>query len=108
MDRPIPRQRQGAGVCQPEPERGKLGPRDGIPYQTVNRLPVSNQDFLGFCKVDISREGRSQRSASQKRHMAHWRWAHLLPPRKLSGWDRGGDKMHSPPEESELAKHLVA
>ena len=24
-------------------ERGKLGPRDGIPYQTANSLPVSNQ-----------------------------------------------------------------
>ena len=107
MDWPIPCWRQGPGGHQPETERGKQ-PQRGIPYQTVNRLPVSNQDFLGFWKVDISREGRSQRSASQKRHMAHWRWAHLLPPRKLSGWDRGGDKMHSPPEESELAKHLVA
>ena len=108
MDWPIPRQKQGAGGCQPEPERGKLGPRDGIPYQTANKLPVSNQDFLGFWKVDISLEGWSQRSASQKRHMAHWRQAGLLRPRKLSGWDRGGDKMHSPPGESELAKHLVA
>ena len=26
--------------------RGKLGPRDGIPYQTASRLPVANQDFL--------------------------------------------------------------
>ena len=24
-------------------ERGKLGPRDSTPYQTANRLPVSNQ-----------------------------------------------------------------
>ena len=24
-------------------ERGKFGPREGIPYQTVNRFPVSNQ-----------------------------------------------------------------
>ena len=29
--------RQGGG------ERGKLSPRDSIPYQTANRLPVSNQ-----------------------------------------------------------------
>ena len=36
-DWPIPRQRQGGG------ERGKLGPRDSTPYQTANRLPVSNQ-----------------------------------------------------------------
>jgi len=33
----------GAGGCQPEPERGKLSAREGIPYQTANRLPVSNQ-----------------------------------------------------------------
>ena len=31
-----------------------------------------------------------------------------LPPRKPSGWDQGGDKTHSPPEESALTKHLVA
>ena len=42
-DRPIPCQRQGVGGCQPEPERGKLSPREGIPYQTASRLPVSNQ-----------------------------------------------------------------
>ena len=29
--------RQGGG------ERGKLGPRNGTPYQTANRLSVSNQ-----------------------------------------------------------------
>ena len=39
MDRPSPAggRRQGGG------ERGKLGLRDSIPYQTVNRPPVSNQ-----------------------------------------------------------------
>ena len=42
-DQSIPCQRQGVGGCQPEPERGKLGPREDIPYQTANRLPVSNQ-----------------------------------------------------------------
>ena len=71
VDWPIPCQRQGAGGRQPEPERGKLGPRDGIPYQTANRLPVSNQDILGFWTVDIRWEGRSQRSAPQKRHTRH-------------------------------------
>ena len=42
--------RQGGG------ERGKLGPRDGTPYQTANRLPVCLQapkDFLRFWMVDI-------------------------------------------------------
>ena len=33
---------------------------------------------------------------------------HPLPPRKLSGWDQGGDKTHRLPGESVLAKHLVA
>ena len=42
MDQPIPARgrRQGGG------ERGKLGPRDSIPYQSANRLPVSNQRLL--------------------------------------------------------------
>ena len=71
MDWPIPCQRQGAGGRQPEPERGKLGPRDGIPYQTANRLPVSKQDILGFWMVDIRWEGHSQRSAPHKRHTRH-------------------------------------
>ena len=68
-----------------------------ILYQTLSRLPVANQDFLGFWTVDIRREGHSQRSAPQRRHMAH-----------LTGWDGGGDKTQLPPGESVLAKHLVA
>ena len=107
MDRPIPHQRQGAGGRQPEPERGKLSPRDGIPYQTTNRLPVSNQDFLEFWTVDICREGHSQRSAPQKRQTAHQTRVHPLPPRNQSGWDRGRGKTYSPPGETALAKHLV-
>ena len=102
MDWPIPRQRQGAGGGQPEPERGKVGPRDSIPYQTANKLPVSNQDFLGFWTVDICWEGCSQRSAPQKRHTEHQRLACTLPPRKLRGWDQGVNKTHLLPEESAL------
>ena len=108
MDRPIHHRRQGAGRCQPEPGRGKLGPRDSIPYQTANKLPVSNQDFLGFWMVDILQECCNQRSAPQKRHTAHLRRREHCAPRKPSGWDGGGDKMHPPPEETALAKHLVA
>ena len=52
-----------AGGWQPEPEKGNLGPRDGILYQTVSRLPVANQVFLGSWMVDICQEGCSQRSA---------------------------------------------
>ena len=62
-----------AGGQQPEPERGTLGPRDGVFYQTVSRLPVAKQDFLGFWTVDTCQEGCSQRSVPQKRHTAHLR-----------------------------------
>ena len=91
-----------AGQPQPEPERGKLSPRDGILYRTAIRLPVANQDFLGFWMVDIHQEGHSHRSAPQKRHRRP------LSLRKPSSWDQGGDKTHPPPQESVLAKCLVA
>ena len=68
MDRPIPHWRQGGRRGQPEPERGNLSPRDSILYQTASRLPVANQDFLGFWAVDICQEGHSQRSAPQETH----------------------------------------
>ena len=42
--------------------------------------------------VSIHREGCSQRSAPQKRHMTHLRRCAGCIPRKSSGWDRGGDK----------------
>ena len=42
--------------------------------------------------VDICWEGHSQRSAPQKRHMAHLRRCSCCTPRKLSSWDGGGDK----------------
>ena len=54
--------------------------------------------------VGICQEGHSQRSALQKRHTAHWRWAHLLLPRNLSGWDWRDDKTHSPATWGECAR----
>ena len=57
-----------AGGRQPESARGKLGPRDGILYPTVSRLPIANPVFLGSWTVDVCQEGHSQRSAPQRRH----------------------------------------
>ena len=56
-------------------------------------LPVANQVFLGSWMVDIHQDC-NQRSAPQKRHRAHLRWHSHYTPRKLSGWDGGGDKTH--------------
>ena len=107
MDRPIPCWRQGGRRGQPEPERGNLSPRDGILYQTASRLPGAKQDFLGFWTAGIHREGRSQRSAPQKRHTVSLRRRTCCVSRKQSGWDRGGNKTHPLPGESALSKHLV-
>ena len=90
----LPEAGRQAGDSQSWKARGKLGPRDGILYQTVSRLPVANQVFLGSWTVDIHQEGRSQRSAPQRRHTAHLRWRSRCTYRKLSSCDRGGDKIH--------------
>ena len=50
--------------------------------------------------VDNRQEGRSQRSAPQRRHTEHLRRHAGCTPRKPRGWDGRGKK-------SQLAKHLV-
>ena len=83
MDRPLPlleAERQ-AGTSQSRKARGNLGIRDGILYQTVSRLLVANQVFLGSWVTDIHQEGQSQRSAPQRRHMAHLRQCFHCTPR---------------------------
>ena len=89
MDWPLtlPEAERQVGDSQRWKMRGNLGPRDGILHQTVSRLPVANQDFLGSWMVDIHQEGHGKRSAPQKRHTAHLRWRSCGAPRKLSGWD---------------------
>ena len=87
---PLEAERQ-AGDSQSQKARGNLDPRDGILHQTVSRLPVAKQVFLGSWMVDICQEGRSQRSAPQRRHRAHLRRCSCSAPRKPSGWDWGGD-----------------
>ena len=82
------------GNIQSWKARGKLGPRDSIPCQTVSRLPVANQVFLGSWMVDIHWEGLSQRSAPQRRHTAHLRQHSRCATRKPSGRDRGSDKTY--------------
>ena len=72
-DRPSPRWSEQAGNSQSWKARGNLCHRDGILHQTVSRLPVANQVFLGSWTVDIRQEGRSQRSAPQRRHTAQLR-----------------------------------
>ena len=70
---PSPAGGREAGRWQPdlEGEGIHLSPRDGILHQTVSRLLVANQVFLGSWMVDIHQEGRSQRSAPQKKNTGH-------------------------------------
>ena len=93
-----------AGNSQSQKAMGNLGPRDGILYQTVSRLPVANQDVPGFWIVDIWRVAvRDQ----LPRDTAHLRLCSHCAPRKPRSRDRRG-KTHRPPGECVLAKHLVA
>ena len=57
MDQPLPPPERQAGNSQSQKARGNLGPRDGILHQTVSRLPVTNQVFLGSWTVDIYQKG---------------------------------------------------
>ena len=104
---PPPEAERKAGDSQSWKARGNLHPRDNILYQTASSLTVANKVFLGSWTVDNRPEGHSQRSVPQRRHTAHLRLCSRCAPRKLSGWDQGGYKMHSPPGDSVLTKPLV-
>ena len=67
---PQPEAEKQAGGSQSQKARGNLSARANILYQTVSRLPVVNQVFLGSWTVDIHQEGCSQRSAPQRGHVA--------------------------------------
>ena len=71
MDLPIPHQKQ-AGKGQPELERGNRGSREAFSMK-LQTGSVANKELLSFWTVDIHRESCNQRSAPQKRHMAHLR-----------------------------------
>ena len=81
---PLPEAERQVGDSQSWKTRANLGPRDGILHQTVSRLPVANQVFLGSWAADVHQESHSQRSAPQKRHMAHLRQRSLGACGKLS------------------------
>ena len=51
--------RQGGG------ERGKLGPRDGIPTKLQTGFQSLTKDFLRFWMVDIRQEGRGSSEQTQ-------------------------------------------
>ena len=103
---PLLEAKRQVGDIHSQKARGNLGTRNSILHQPASRLPVANQDFLRSWMVDILQEGHSQRSAPQRRHMAHLRQHSCSAPRKPSCWDQGDDKMHYPPGESVLTKHL--
>ena len=68
-----------------------LSAETSVLHQTVSRLPVANQVFLGSWMVDIHQEGRSLRPAPQRRHTAHLRQRSRSAPGEPRGWDREGE-----------------
>ena len=50
-----------AGEGKARARKRQSWPQRGILYVCASRLPVANQDFLGFWTLDIRREGHSQR-----------------------------------------------
>ena len=68
MNQPLPpmeAERQ-VGSSQSQKVRDNLGPRDGILHQTVSRLPVTNEVFLGSWTVDICQ--KSEISSPEETH----------------------------------------
>ena len=90
----LPEAGRQVGDSQSQKARSKLSPRDGSLSQTVSRLPVANQVFLGSWTVDICWEGLSQRSAPQRRHTAPLSQRSRCAPREPSGRDQGGEKTY--------------
>ena len=86
--------------------RGNHSPREASSTKLQAGF-VTNQHFLGFWMVDIYREGRSQRSAPQKRHRVHLRRCGGCTPRALSGRDGGGDKSQRPRSTSTWSPELL-
>ena len=78
-----------SGNSQSRKARGKLGPRDGILYQTMSRLPVANQVFLETWIVGIRKEGHSQTSVPQRTHMPHLRWRSCCAIKETERLGRG-------------------
>ena len=79
---------------QPEPEEGNHYPREASSTKLQAGFVV-NQGFLGFWTAGIRQEGRSRRSAPQKRNRHTWKGAPRCTPRK-GVLGRGGDKTRSP------------
>ena len=110
MDWPIPLWRQadrgGWRRGQPEPEMGNGRPRE-VSSTKLQAGSIANQEFLRFWMVDICQEGCSQRSAPQKRHMAHLRrHAHCTPRKSLTGMGKAV-RYTAHLEVTMLVKHLV-
>ena len=93
---PLLEAKRQVGDIHSQKARGNLGTRNSILHQPASRLPVANQDFLRSWMVDILQEGHSQRSAPQRRHMAHLRRRSRCAPRKPSDWPQAGDKTYHP------------
>ena len=90
MDWPIPHRRQGVGSASQSRKGANSAPERASPTKLRTGFQFLTKDFLRFWTVDIYQEGRSQRSAPEKTHMAHLRQC----TQETKWLGRGGDKMH--------------
>ena len=84
--------REACGGSQSQ--KGAISAPEGHPLQNCKQAPICLPRLLGILGGWHPPRESQQGSAPQKRHMAYLRRAHLLPPRKPSGWVGGGDKTH--------------
>ena len=98
-DRPIICLRQEAGG---EGKGANSAPRTTSPTSLQTGLQFLTKDFLRFWMVDIYWEGRSQKSAAQKRHKVN------RPARRETEAGTTEGIRRTAPGESALIKLLVA
>ena len=104
---PSPTGDREAGEAHPELERGKLGPREA----SSTKLQAGTQSLTKtpWDSGWLTSAGRvTARDQLPRRDIQHTGDGCTRCHQETQRLDRGGDKMHSPPGETALAKHLVA
>ena len=103
---PSPATDREAGRRQPQPERGNLGPRDSILYQTASRLPGAKSSWDPGQLTSAGRvAARDQLPRGDTRHT--WDSTSAVHPGNQAAGTGEVIRHIASPGESALTKHLV-